>query len=138
MKLNPCIGLSFSGQCEAAFKFYERCLGGKISLMLTWGDSPMAKDAPEEWSGKILHASLQLGNIVLTGCDVPPQRYEKPRGFSVLLGFDEPADAERVFHALAENGKVQMPLQETFWALRFGGVTDQFGVPWEINCEKAR
>lgn len=137
MTLNPSIGLSFKGQCETALRFYERCLGARITFMLTWGDSPMAKDSPEEWSGKIFHASFKLGDIVLTGGDVLPRQYEIPRGFSILLGCDDPADAERIFDALAENGKVQTPLQETFWALRSGAVIDQFGIPWAINCEKA-
>src|SRR5260221_8702334 len=129
MAPNPSIGLSFSGQCEAAFKFYERCLGGKITFMLTWGASPMAKDASEGWGKKIFHASFQLGDLVLSGGDVLPQKYEAPRGFSILLGMDDPADAERVFHGLAENGTVRTPLQETFWALRFADVIDQFGIP---------
>ena len=136
MTLNPSIGLSFDGRCETAFKFYEQCLGGKITFMLTWGDSPMAKDAPKEWGGKILHASFKLGDFVLSGCDVPPGQYEPPRGFSVMLGCDDPANAERMFQALAENGKVQAPLQETFWAYRFGVLVDRFGIPWMINCEK--
>jgi PhnB protein len=138
MELNPCINLSFDGRCEAAFQFYEKCLGGKIEFTLKWGDSPMANDAPAEWAGKMLHARFKLGDLVLNGCDVPPGQYERPRGFSLLLGADDSADAERLFSALAENGSVRMPLQETFWAERFGGITDQYGIPWEINCEKPR
>jgi PhnB protein len=136
MVLDPSISLSFNGRCEAAFKFYERCLGGKITFMLTWGNSPIAKDAPPEWAGKICHASLGLGDMVVSGADVPPPHYQPPGGFAMLLGVSDPADAQKVFDALAENGTVKMPLQETFWALRYGGVTDQFGIPWEINCEK--
>jgi PhnB protein len=135
MTLNPSVNLSFDGRCEAAFRFYERCLGGKVTFMLTWGDSPMASDAPEEWRGKILHASFKLGHCVISGCDVQPHQYEKPGGFSLLLGMDDPAAAEQIFNALAENGVVTMPLQKTFWALRFGSIVDQFGVPWAINCE---
>ena len=89
MTLNPCINLTFDGRCEAAFKFYERCLGGKIAFMLTWGDSPMAKDAPPEWGGKILYARLTLGDTALLGADVPPQTYEPPRGFGVMLSVDD-------------------------------------------------
>jgi PhnB protein len=137
MEVNPSISLNFDGRCEEAFKFYEQCLGGKITFTLSWGDSPMAKEASPEWAGKILHASFSLGDIVLTGCDVPPQQYQKPRGFSVLLGVSDPALAERIFSALAENGTVRMHLQQTFWAKRFGGVTDRYGVPWEINCEES-
>jgi len=135
MKLSPFLSLSFNGQCEDAFKFYERCLGGKISFMLTWGDSPMAKEAPPEWGRKILHGRVRIGDTDLIGADALPQAYEQPRGFSVLLNMDDAAEAERIFHALAENGTLKMPLQKTFWALRYGILVDQFGVPWEINCE---
>jgi PhnB protein len=134
MTLNPHI--SFGGQCEAAFHFYERCLGGKIVTMLTWGNSPMATEVRPEWRGKICHATLTVGANVLMGADVPPEQYERPRGFQVLLGIDDPVDAERIFQALADNGTVKMPMQKTFWAARFGVLIDQFGVPWEINCEQ--
>ncbi len=135
MKLNP--HLVFCGECEAAFKFYERCLDAKIQFTLTWGDSPLANQVPSEWGGKILHAALTIGDTVLTGADVVPDEYEPPRGFSVMLGLDDPVAAERIFGALGEGGTVQMPLQKTFWAVRFGGLVDRFGIPWEINCEEA-
>ena len=135
MRLNP--HLAFGGQCEAAFKFYERCLGGKIVTMLTYGKSPMAEQVPPRWREKILHATLAVGDNVLMGGDPVPEQYEQPKGFTVLLGIDDPADAERIFHALAENGTVQMPLQKTFWSVRFGALVDQFGIPWSINCEQA-
>jgi PhnB protein len=96
----------------------------------------MAEQVPPEWRGKILHATLTVGDNVLVGADVLPEQYEPPKGFQVLLGMDDPVDAERIFQALAENGTVQMPIQNTFWAVRFGVLVDQFGVPWEINCEQ--
>jgi PhnB protein len=136
MRLNP--HLSFGGQCEAAFHFYQRCLGGKIETMLTWGNSPMATEVPREWHEKICHATLTVGATQIMGGDVQPGQYERPKGFQILLGVDDPTDAERIFQALAENGTVQMPMQETFWAVRFGALIDQFGVPWGINCEQAR
>jgi PhnB protein len=133
MKLNPY--LSFNDECEAAFKFYEQCLGGKIDSMMTYGDSPMAEQTPPEKLDKIMHASLMVGDTVLMGSDAPPQFFEKPQGFSVSLVFDDAVEAERIFNALAENGTVQMPIQETFWAARFGMVVDRFGTPWMINCD---
>jgi PhnB protein len=136
MTLHPSLSLSFDGQCEDAFKFYERCLNGKITFKLTWGDSPMAKDAPQYWHEKILHATLILGGMTFSGGDALPGTYESPRGFGVMLSLKEIENAEPLFHALAENGTVHVPLQETFWALRFGSVTDRFGIRWEINCEK--
>ena len=135
MQLSPY--LTFNGQCEEAFKFYERCLGGKIEAMLTHTGTPMEKHTPPEWRDKILHARLIVDGKPLMGSDAPPDRYQPPKGFSVSLELKDPADAERIFKALAESGAVQMPLQETFWAARFGMVVDRFQTPWMINCEKA-
>jgi PhnB protein len=135
MQVNPY--LEFNGQCEEAFKFYERCFGGKIEMMLTHADSPMADQVPAEWRNSIMHARLAVGGQVLMGSDMPPQHYKELQGISVSLGIDDPAEAERIFHALEEKGKVRMPLQQTFWAFRFGMVVDRYGIPWMINCEKA-
>ncbi len=134
MQLNP--HLSFNGQCEAAFRFYEKCLRGKIVMLMTYGDSPIAEQTPVAWHGKIIHATFALEEQQLTGADEPAERYRKPQGFSVLLNIGDAAEADRIFQALAENGTVQMPIQETFWALRFGMLADQFGTPWLINCGK--
>ena len=135
MELNPY--LTFNGQCEAAFKFYEQCLGGKIVMMMTHGESPMAEKTAEAWRNKILHAQLTIGDIVLMGSDAPPDYFEKPQGFSVNLQFEDVAEAERVFQALSESGTVRMPLQETFWAKRFGMFVDRFGIPWMVNCSES-
>jgi PhnB protein len=135
MQLNPY--LAFDGQCEAAFKFYEEQLGAKIQFMLPHGEAPVPCQLPEEWRNKIMHATLALGDQTLMGADCPPGYYQKPQGISVTLGISDPKEAERVFHALAKNGTVQTPIQKTFWALRFGMVTDRFGIPWMINCTKA-
>jgi len=135
MELNPY--LSFNGQCEAAFKFYEQCLGGKIVAMMTYGGSPMEEQTPSEWRNKIMHARLMVGDRILMGSDAPSDRHEPMKGFSVALVILNQKDAERVFHALSENGTVQMPIQKTFWAARFGMLVDQFGTPWMINCEQA-
>jgi PhnB protein len=133
MTLNPRIQLSFDGHCEAAFRFYERCLNGKITLMLTWGDSPMADDTPPQWRSKISHATLVVGNTRLHGSDLAPGSYEAPRGFDIALN---PSESD-VFTELAAGGTVRMPLQETFWAVRFGMLKDRFGIPWIINSEKS-
>jgi PhnB protein len=129
--------LSFDGTCEAAFKFYEKVLGGKIVAMMTYaempGNSQMAKDSQNQ----VMHARLQLGDKLLMGSDAPPGRFEPPKGFHVMFGIKEPAEADRLFGALSANGTVTMPIQEMFWALRFGMLVDQFGTPWMINCEKA-
>jgi PhnB protein len=127
--------LVFNGQCEAAFKFYEKALGGKILAMFTHAGTPAAEQVPPEWLNKIMHVSLQAGDSILMGSDAPPDRYQQPKGFSVNIAVEQVADAERIFHALSENGKVGMPIQKTFWAERWGMVTDQYGIPWMVNCE---
>jgi PhnB protein len=135
MQLNPY--LTFDGRCEAAFKFYEKVLGGKIEAMMTYGSSPMAEQTPADWRNKIMHARLTVGDKMLMASDAPPDRREAMKGFSVTISLDDPGQAERIFHALSEKGTVQMPIQKTFWAARFGMLVDQFGTPWMINCEQA-
>jgi PhnB protein len=134
MSLNPY--LYFDGQCEEAFKFYEQCLGGKITFLMTYEGAPMAGQTPPGWAKKILHAGLALDDGLLEGCDAGPVEYTKPQSFGLMLRPKDIAEAERIFNALAENGTVHMPFQEYFWALRFAHVVDRFGIPWLINCEK--
>jgi PhnB protein len=135
MKLN--VYLNFNGDCAAALKFYERHLGAKIEMMMPHGESPIAQQVPADWCEKVMHARLTLGDTIVMASDAPPDRYQEPKGFSVSLSVDGAADAERIFAALAENGTVQMPLQQTFWAAKFGMVVDKFQIPWMINCEQS-
>jgi uncharacterized glyoxalase superfamily protein PhnB len=76
------------------------------------------------------------GNAVLMGSDAPPQFFSQPQGFSVSISVESTDEAERIFKELADGGTVRMPLQETFWAKRFGMLIDQFGTPWMVNCEQ--
>jgi PhnB protein len=129
--------LFFKGNCEEAFKFYEKTLGGKIEAMLSHAGTPAENQVPAEWKNKIIHASLKLGDQSLMASDSPPDHAQTPQGFRVNLSFQDPAEAERVYNALSKNGTVSMELQETFWAQKFGMFTDRFGTPWMINCYKA-
>lgn len=133
--------LLFNGNCEEAFKFYERCFGGKVDPILTYEGTPTAEHVPAEWRKKVMHARLVVDGQTLFGSDAPPTApggsYEKPKGFCVSLQTKDPAEAEQIFGALAEKGQVRMPIQETFWAARFGMCVDRFEIPWMINCERA-
>jgi PhnB protein len=129
--------LWFNGNCEEAFKFYEECLGGKIEVMTPHAGTPAEQEVLVEWLKKILHARLRVGYQMLMGSDCPPDKYHQPKGFSVSLIINDPAEADRLFHALEEGGKVGMPIQKTFWATRFGMLVDRFGIPWMINCPPA-
>ena len=132
MKLNPY--LAFDGQCREAFQFYEQTLGGKIVFMQTIGESPMAANMPKESHSRIMHVTLHVDDQVLQGADAPPGQFTKPAGFCVALHFDDATEGERVFKKLAENGKIQMAFQPTFWAKGFGMAIDRFGIPWIVNA----
>lgn len=133
MQVNPY--LMFDGQCEAAFRFYHHVLGGELGDMMTFAGSPAESEVPPEFASKIMHTQLTLDNWAIMGSDCMPEQYDPPQGFSVSLQIADPDEADRIFHALAAGGQVQMPLAETFWARRFGMAIDQFGIPWMINCE---
>ena len=137
MTPTPQIYLSFNGNCEAAFRFYEERLGAIRGPIFHYANSPMAVGHPEGWETKIMHASITLGGITIMGADLPLGGFEQPQGFQIFLEADDPAETERLFNALAENASVRMPLQETFWSALFGSLIDQFGIPWTISCSQA-
>jgi PhnB protein len=129
--------LTFKGQCEAAFTFYQECLGGQLGAIFRYAGSPMAEQAPAGWGDKIMHGSMTIGDQVLMGADIAPDQYEAPKGFSLSLQMKSTAEAERIYGQLATDGRIVVPLAKTFWADRFGMVVDRFGIPWLINCEGA-
>jgi len=127
--------LNFNGDCQEAFKFYAKSLGGKIITMQTHGDSPVADHVPAGWRDGIMHARLDVAGGVLMGADASPEHYQKPQGLYVSLAVTTPQEAERMFKVLSEKGTVQMPMQKTFWSERFGMFIDRFGIPWMVNCD---
>jgi PhnB protein len=138
MTPTPQIYLSFDGNCEAAFRFYEQRLGATRGPLFEYGSSPMAAQVPAGWETKVMHGSITIGALTIMGADTPPGGvYESPRGFQIMLEANDPGETERLFAALAENATIQMPLQETFWSVRFGVLTDKFGIPWTLNCAQA-
>ena len=132
MQISPY--LSFNGQCEEAFTLYARCLGGQLGAIFRYAGSPMADQVPADWQGKVMHGSMTVGALVLMGGDVA-HSYEPPKGFTLSIQIESTAEAERIFHELSKDGQVSMPLEQTFWAARFGMLVDRFGIPWQVNCE---
>ena len=130
--------LPFKGECEAAFSFYEQCLGGRLGPIFRYAGSPFSDQVPPNWQDKVMHASVTLGTQVLMGADVAPDRYEAPKGFSLSLQLSDTTAAEQLFHQLSVNGKILTPLEQTFWAARFGVVVDRFGITWLINCDGSK
>jgi PhnB protein len=128
--------LFFNRKTEEAFKFYQSILGGKVDVF-RFGDSPMKDEVPAEYRDYAMHAELNVGDVRLMGSDGMPGRPEpQPQGFDVCLRVDTNAEAERIFAALSEGGRVTMPMAETFFAHRFGSLVDRFGVPWMVLHEK--
>ena len=135
MKINPY--LIFNGDCNAAFTFYAQSLPGQIEAMLTFGETPAGEHVPKDLHNLIIHTRLAVGDQAIMGSDTTPDRpVDAMSGCSISLNVDSIAEAERVFAALSEGGSVQMPLDATFWAARFGMLVDRFGVSWMVNCEK--
>jgi len=133
MQMSPY--LNFKGECEAAFKFYEQCLGATLGPVFRYEGTSFADQVPADWKDKVMHASLTLGGQVLMGADIAPERYEEPKGFSLSLQLNDVAEAERLFAQLSMNGRILTPLEKTFWAERFAVVVDRFGITWLINCD---
>ena len=126
--------LDFDGKCREAFDFYAQVFKGKISMRMTYGESPDAGQMPPETHSRVMHSELESAGTVLMGADGPPHN-QSNKG-CVNIQVDSPDEAERIFAALSEGASVQMPLGETFWAHRFGMLTDRYGKGWMVNCRK--
>jgi PhnB protein len=128
--------LAFNGTCAEAMRFYERALDGKLELMMSGADSPMAAQIPKEVAHRIVHARLALpGGGTLYAGDAVGQTYQGIHGVSITLNYGSVAEATKIFERLADGGKVTMAMAPTFWAKRFGMVTDRFGTHWIVNGE---
>jgi PhnB protein len=126
--------LFFDGNCEEAFRFYCKLLGGKVEMIARFRGSPAEAQVPPEWQDKIMHIQMKAGELVVMGCDAPPGQYQGATGFYLSLNTDTPEEAERIFPDLCRGGEIRMPIQDTFFARRFGMAVDRFGVPWMVNC----
>ena len=132
MQINPY--LFFDSNCEAAFKFYEKVLGGKIELMLRNSEGPPEMESAPDRKDKIMHARMSFDGEVIMASDAPPSHFQKAQGFTVSITVNDPAEAERKFKALLEGGSINMPFGKTFFSKGFGMGVDQFGIPWMVNC----
>jgi PhnB protein len=126
--------LAFKGQCREAFELYERVLGGKITVMNTFGgsDATLPLGSTASAPDQIRFAEIRVGGYAILGNDVPAQDYKPAQGYNIALHVKTPGDARRIFNALSDGGSVVTPLSEVAWSSAFGIVTDRFGVPWLI------
>jgi len=126
--------VNFAGKCAEAFRFYEKHLGGTIGMMMTHGQGPDQSQVDPTWKDAVLHARMSLGGTDLMGADIPSA--QPMRSAYLTLSVDSDAEADRVYSALAEGGEIFMPIQETFFATRFGQLRDRFGINWMILHER--
>ncbi len=132
---HPIVYLSFDGTCTQAMRFYEKALNGRLTVLMSGGDSPMAEHIPKESAHRILHARLELDDngLLFAGDCREDIAYEGIKGLSLTLNYDTIEQAERVFAALSEGGVITMPMQPAFWAKTWGMLIDKFATPWIVN-----
>ena len=134
MKLNTYV--NFAGKCAEAFRYYEQHLGGQVSMMMAHGQAPDQTRINPDWKDAVLHARITIGDTDLLGADIPGA--EPMRSAYLTLSVDSDSEAERVYAALGDGGRVLMTMEETFFASRFGQVQDRFGINWMILHERPR
>lgn len=127
--------ISFKGNCREAIEFYKESMNGEILFTQTYGESPMKGKGPDD---KIMHCTLRIGDSHIMACDNVFEENPTTIGnnISLAVGSDEIAAAEEMFEKMSSGGTVVMPMQQTFWAERFGMLTDKFGINWMFNCDK--
>ena len=125
--------LFFDGNCAEAMRFYERTLGGKIEMSMTYGESPEPQQCPAGSQDRIMHSSLDIDGRRLMASDTPAGQSKGMNGFALSLNYPTVDEARRVFDALCEGGSAMMPFSKTFWAEGFGMLTDRFGTPWMVG-----
>jgi len=136
MKLH--IYLNYGGNCAQAFHFYEQHLGGRITMLTTYGEMPSVQDVAAERKNDVLHARIVIGDAVVMGSDMPPGRYQPMRSAYLTLCVDSDEEAERIYALLSEGGQIFMPMEGTFFAFRFAMLRDRFGTSWMLLHERPR
>ncbi|MEX0719545.1 MAG: VOC family protein [Balneolaceae bacterium] len=130
--LNPY--LFFQGNCEEALTFYKECMGGEIILLQRFGDTEMP--VPDDHKNKIMHAELKTENIhILFSDGAPHKTITEGDNVQLSINLTSTEEQDKLFKALADGGKVTMPLEDTFWGARYGMLQDKFGIRWMLNCE---
>ena len=129
--------ITFQGNCEEAINFYKDCMNGEVLYIQRYGDSPRPEMGPAD---KVMHTTLKVGDSHIMACDNMSDEWPTNIGnnISLAIGTNDTAAAETMFNKMAEGGNVTMPIQETFWAERFGMLTDKFGINWMFNCDKPK
>jgi PhnB protein len=124
--------LFFEGRTEEALQFYQSKLGAKVEFLMRYKENPDPKYNPPNSDDKVMHSLFRIGDAKVMASDGNCSGKPSFQGFSLTFNAADEADAKRRFNALAEGGKVNQPLTETFFAKSFGMVADRFGVNWMV------
>ena len=127
--------LFFNGRCEEALEFYRNVLGAEVEMLSRFKDAPEPGMAQPGMEDKVMHASFRIGETLLMASDGRGGGQPHFEGFSLSIIVPDEEKADKVFKALAEGGKVTMPLEKTFWAPKFGMLEDRFGVGWMVSVQ---
>ncbi|WP_460451228.1 VOC family protein [Alsobacter sp. SYSU BS001988] len=136
MSVNPY--LFFNGRCEEAFTFYKAVLGAEVKALMRYRDAPEGPPPgmlPPGSENKIMHGEIAIGGSSVMASDGECSGASSFQGFSLSLVVGSEDEAERAFAALSEGGAVRMPMAKTFFAPRFGMLTDKFGVGWMVLAQ---
>jgi PhnB protein len=131
--------LFFNGNCEEAIAFYQRALGAEVTMMMRNKDAPEPPPPgmlPPGSENKVMHATLSIGGAMIMASDGMNSGTAEFKGFSLSLAYPTEAEAQRAFNALADGGRVDIPLGKTFWSDCFGMATDRFGVQWMLGLDR--
>jgi PhnB protein len=124
--------LSFEGRCDEAIEFYKKAIGANVDMLMRFKEAPDQSMVSPGSGDKVMHAALRAGDTQLLMSDGRCTGSPNFSGIALALSAASDADADRIFNALAEGGKVNMPMATTFFASRFGMCADKFGVGWMV------
>lgn len=135
MRIEPY--LMFNGRCEEAIGFYQQALGAKLTMLMRFDESPEPSlmPLPSDWGKKVMHSSLLVGNTRVMASDGMSTEPVNFAGITLSISADDEAHAHKLFDALANGGKIFMPLGKTFWSPCFGMTSDRFGVSWMVGVD---
>ena len=127
--------LFFNGRCEEALEFYRSAVGAEVEMLSRFKDAPEPGMTQPGMENKVMHASFRIGETILMASDGRCDGQLRFEGFSLSIVVSDEQKAESIFKALADGGKVTMPLEKTFWAPKFGMLEDRFGVGWMVSVQ---
>jgi PhnB protein len=136
--MKVCTYLNYGGNCRQAFEFYVKHLGAKLTELTTFGEIPDSGGIPEEWKKAVVHARIEIGDTIVMGADVSPDRFQPMRSAYLTAMVDSDEEAERLYALLKDGGEVFMKMEETFFARRFAMLRDRFGTSWMVLHQAAQ